>query len=462
MNNIIYTYYISLAACLVTLAWGPVNVSYAQDDVRLRIQARITPKISIAFKPFVEKAGSSLYAAVQDSINQVLVRDLKLTGVFAVRDLSAKLTNEAGESVSAFLDEAGEADLNLLRKLSVQIMVSGVFEVRDSQIEMTLELMDVTTQRKITEKGYAAFDLTLRRVIHRISDDIVMQMTGEQGIAQTRMVFTSQRTGASELYIADYDGFNIRQLTNDGARKYSPNWSPDGTKIAYTSYRDGPHELYIFNLQTGETHKVLFGGKTTLSPRWAPGGQHLVIGLVIDGLSKLFLSGIDGADLKPLVTNSGINISPSWSPRGDQLVYMTDRLKDKHLYVVNVDGSDDHRITFEGKYNGSPSWSPRGDRIAFVSGDTLRQESGRLERIFNIYTCDVNGENLMKLTGNNGIEGDNVNPSWAPDGLHLLFGSDRDRIGQYNLYMMSWDGSATHRVVGDRNNNKQPSWGPRP
>ena len=461
MKTLVYTLYKCLTVFLLILAFGLVGASQAQDEVRLRIQARITPKISIAFKPFVEKTGTRLHAAIRDTINQVLVRDMKVSGVFAVRDLSVKLTDETGESVAAFLDESGEADLSLLRKLSVQIMVSGTFEVRESQIEMNLELTDVVTQRKITEKGYAAFDLTLRRVIHRVADDIVLQMTGERGVAQTRMVFTSQRTGAPELFVADYDGYNIRQLTNDRARKYSPNWSPDGTKIAYTSYRDGPHELYILDLQTGETHKVPFGGKTTLAPRWSPGGHHLVIGLVIDGLSKLFLSGLDGADLKPLITSYGINISPSWSPRGDQVAYMSDRLRDKHVYVVNVDGSDDHRITFEGKYNGSPAWSPRGDRIAFVSGDTLRQETGRLERIFNIYTCDVNGGNLMKITGNNGIEGDNVNPSWSPDGLHLLFSSDRDEIGRYNLYVMSWDGTETYRVIGD-SNNRQPSWGPRP
>ncbi|MDP6054874.1 MAG: hypothetical protein QF879_21240, partial [Candidatus Latescibacteria bacterium] len=115
MKNFVYTLYKCLTVFLLILSFGLVGASQAQDEVRLRIQARITPKISIAFKPFVEKTGTQRHAAIRDTINQVLVRDMKVSGVFAVRDLSVKVTDETGESVAAFLDESGEADLSLLR-----------------------------------------------------------------------------------------------------------------------------------------------------------------------------------------------------------------------------------------------------------------------------------------------------------------------------------------------------------
>ena len=443
-----------------------------QDEVNLSVQARVSPRIPIAFKPFIPRDGTAFDAAVQDTVNQVLMRDLSFSGVFAVRDLSIParvgaddgapvLTDSAGDTAYVFLDAAGEVDLELLRKLSVQVMVSGTYEVSGSQVEISVRLTDVGTRRTILEKGYAAFDLTLRRIVHLMADDIVFQLTGDRGIAQTRVVFISQRSGAPELYISDYDGFNVRQLTRDGARKYSPNWSPDGTRIAYTSYRDGPHELYLLDLQSGETSKVSFNGRTVLSPRWSPDGRHLILGLVTEGMSRLFISSLDGSRLIPLATGYGINVSPSWSPRGDQVVYMSDRLTQKHLYVINIDGSDDHRITFEGGYNGSPAWSPRGDRIAFVGGDLAAGRRGGSRRVFNIYTCDVNGRNLVKLTGVRGPEGDNVNPTWSPDGLHILFGSDRARRDEYRIYRMYWNGDDVHPVITE-GNNRQPSWGPRP
>ncbi|MDE2848905.1 MAG: hypothetical protein OXO51_19540 [Gemmatimonadota bacterium] len=443
-----------------------------QDEVNLSVQARVSPRIPIAFKPFVPREGTAFDAAVQDTVNQVLMRDLSFSGVFAVRDLSIParigadegspvLTESDGDTTYVFMDATGEVDLELLRKLSVQVMVSGTYEVSGPRVEISVRLTDLGTRRTIMEKGYAAFDLTLRRIVHLMADDIVFQLTGDRGTAQTRVVFISQRSGAPELYISDYDGFNVRQLTRDGARKYSPNWSPDGTKIAYTSYRDGPHELYILDLQSGETSKVAFRGRTVLSPRWSPDGRHLVLSLVTEGISRLFISTLDGSGLVPLATGFGINVSPSWSPRGDQLVYMSDRLTQKHLYVINIDGSNDHRITFEGGYNGSPAWSPRGDRIAFVGGDLAQGRRGGSRRVFNIYTCDVNGSNLVKLTGVRGPEGDNVNPTWSPDGLHILFSSDRARSGVYQIYRMSWNGTDVHPVITE-GNNRQPSWGPRP
>lgn len=448
------------------------NSASGQDEVNLSVQARVSPRVPIAFKSFNPRDGTAFDAAVQDTINQVLTRDLSFSGVFAVRDLSvpvrleaddgsAVLTDSAGDTAYVFLDAAGEVDLELLRKLSVQVMVSGTYEVSGSRVEIALRLTDVGTRRTILEKGYAAFDLTLRRIVHLMADDIVFQLTGDRGVAQTRIVFVSQRSGAPELYMSDYDGFNVRQLTRDGARKYSPNWSPDGTRIVYTSYRDGPHELYILDLRSGETGKISFEGRTVLSPRWSPDGRHLIVGLITEGISKLFISTLDGSGLIPLATGYGINVSPSWSPRGDQVVYMSDRLTQKHLYVINIDGSDDHRITFEGGYNGSPAWSPRGDRIAFVGGDMAPGRRGGSQRVFNIYTCDVNGRNLVKLTGVRGLEGDNVNPTWSPDGLHILFGSDRARRGEYHIYRMYWNGGDVHPVITG-GNNRQPSWGPRP
>ncbi|MBM3262014.1 MAG: PD40 domain-containing protein [candidate division Zixibacteria bacterium] len=433
---------------------------HAQDEVRLTVQAKIAPRMTIAFQPITEKSAGVLHPAIRDSINSVLAKDLKWSSVFSIIDLRAAVRDSMGRSVTVFSDANGMPDMELLRKLSAQVLVSGEFETKDRQIEITLRLTDVRTRRIITTKGYAAIELTLRRVVHRMADDIVLQMTGERGIAQSRVAFISDRTGAPEVFMADYDGFNVLQLTNDGSRKYSPNWSPDGSKIVYTSYRDGPHEMYVLDLQTGKTSKNSFSRQTTLSPRWSPDGKRLVFGLVVDGISRLFTSRPDGGDLQPLVLSYGISVEPSWSPRCNRVVYMSDRTDDRHLYVINTDGTDDRRITFEGKYNASPAWSPRGDRIAFVAGDTLRTSRG-LERIFNIYTCDAEGRNLMKLTGIGGVQGNNENPTWSPDGLQILFSSDRDNNGRYNLYIMNWDGSEVRRIV-TQGNNFTPVWGPRP
>lgn len=217
-------------------------------------------------------------------------------------------------------------------------------------------------------------------------------------------------------------------------------------------------EMYVLDMQTGQTSRIPSNGQTVFSPRWSPDGRYIAFGLSIDGSAKLYLCNADGTGFRPLVTAYGINVTPSWSPTGDQLAYVSDRTNDPNVYVVSVDGSNDRRITSDGKYNASPAWSPRGDRLVFVAGDTLRTNRN-LARTFNLYTCDVNGGNLMRLTGVHGLEGDNENPTWSPDGLHILFSSNRS--GRYKVYMMNWDGSNVYEVISG-GHNTTPFWGPRP
>ncbi|MFQ5676027.1 MAG: hypothetical protein ACE5G1_09040, partial [bacterium] len=102
--------------------------------------------------------------------------------------------------------------------------------------------------------------------------------------------------------------------------------------------------------------------------------------------------------------------------------------------------------TYQGSYNDSPAWSPRGDKIAFVS----RTDSG-----FDIYTIDVTGENLMRLTDSSGS---NEDPSWSPNGFTLVFSSSRS--GGKKLYSMFWDGS-DQKSLTTGSIRYSPAWSPR-
>ncbi len=56
-----------------------------------------------------------------------------------------------------------------------------------------------------------------RAAVHHFADDIVETLTGKKGIASSKIAFVATRTGRKEIYTADYDGANVRQLTNDGS-----------------------------------------------------------------------------------------------------------------------------------------------------------------------------------------------------------------------------------------------------
>lgn len=66
----------------------------------------------------------------------------------------------------------------------------------------------------------------------------------------TKIAFISTASGEAQIYVANADGTNVKQLTS-GAVNAQPVWSPDGTRIMFSSNRakkDGTeYELYTMN-----------------------------------------------------------------------------------------------------------------------------------------------------------------------------------------------------------------------
>lgn len=79
----------------------------------------------------------------------------------------------------------------------------------------------------------------------------------------------------SEVLIANADGSDARNLTNDPAFDGWPAWSPDGTKIAFASNRRGSYEIYIMNPDGSGVRKVANNEGRATAPQWTRGGKNI-------------------------------------------------------------------------------------------------------------------------------------------------------------------------------------------
>src|SRR5215207_8314239 len=77
--------------------------------------------------------------------------------------------------------------------------------------------------KSLFAKAYAGG--TPRSQAHALADDIVQAVYGTPGIARTKLVFKRDLGKASEIYVADYDGFNPVAVTADNSIVASPTWS---------------------------------------------------------------------------------------------------------------------------------------------------------------------------------------------------------------------------------------------
>ena len=83
-----------------------------------------------------------------------------------------------------------------------------------------------------------------------------------------------------ELFIADGDGRNAKQITDFGCASFAPTFTPDGKKILFSSNKhdcDGrKFELYMVNLDGSGLEQVTDYGGFTSFPEFSPDGSKLV------------------------------------------------------------------------------------------------------------------------------------------------------------------------------------------
>jgi hypothetical protein len=104
----------------------------------------------------------------------------------------------------------------------------------------------------------------------------------EELFTKEKIVFASDRSGNSDIWMMDPDGTNLEQLTTNSSSDTSPQISPDGTKIAFLSDRTSTWQVWLMNTD-GSNHYQLFDvnelpiqyeyEKRVNYPAWAPDGS---------------------------------------------------------------------------------------------------------------------------------------------------------------------------------------------
>ncbi len=427
-----------IAIGVLLLALGEMVPGASGQVIERELRDKVVPKITIAIAGFAPLAVSGQDVGKLGA--SVLAADLKFTTIFDVMDPATLPFDPA--TVQLDQERPLFPGLNSLR---VQNLVVAQVSSRGHEAVVEGRLYDVATGKMVFGKRYVGDPKFYRLIIHRFADDIMFNLTGEKGVAQTRIAFVSavSRT-AKELFVVDYDGANPTPITGNQSINLSPRWSPDGRMIAYTSYRNANPDLFVLNFDSGRRDVLSAQRGLNASPGWSPDGQWLAIAMSAGGGTNLFLMPKSGGSPKPLTTGPAISVSPSFSPNGRQIVFNSDRGGSPQIYVMDVEGTNVRRLTFQGTYNASPRWSPRGEKIAFMC------------RLGGNQICLMNpdGTGTQQLT----TQGNNEDPAWSPDGRHLIFTSTR--TGHRDIFVMHADGTEQTRITNNGRDNYLPDWSP--
>ncbi len=210
-----------------------------------------------------------------------------------------------------------------------------------------------------------------------------------------------------DIFTADLQGNQLKQLTNSPGYDAEPTISPKGDLIVFTSMRSGDLELYTMKLDGSDvkqvTHELGYDGGAFFSP---------------DGTKLIFRSSRPKTDAE---------IKEYKDLLKENLVMPTHM----ELYICNVDGSDLKKITDLGSANWAPFFHPSGKKVIFSSNHKNKSVP------FNLYMVNIDGTGLEQITYDKIFD---AFPMFSYDGKKLIFSSNRNNHGtnDTNLFVADW------------------------
>lgn len=255
------------------------------------------------------------------------------------------------------------------------------------------------------------------------------------------VIFVSNRTGTTELFLLDLNTRQVSQLTDTGRGKITPATAANARVAAFASREGSSYELFTAQLSsTWRTRRPVFAAVNRLTidtvdetnPTLSADGTLMAF----SSNGKIEMMRADGQERRELVAADGFsNVAPAISPDGKAVAFMSNRSGENEIWLVNTTTKELRQLTKNAGLLGSLSWSPDAQRIVFTTAATTSKLTG-------IAMAEVATGEFRVLT-----EAGDGEAALSPDGSRIVFTSIRS--GDSELYLLNLNSNAVTRLTNN-------------
>ncbi len=265
----------------------------------------------------------------------------------------------------------GRGNRTRLRAWFIDDAGAPITEARDlAWLSLDEGVVEVDSSGTVVARGFGtARVVALTR--WDIADTAIVHVTGS-------VLVTSTRAGSPDIYSFDPDDpSQFHRMTDLPGSETHATYSPDGARIAYISDATGTTDLYVANADGTDPRNLTNSTAIEGTPAWTPDDQHLLYESDASGTTQIWIMNADGTQVRQLTQGKYVNAYPAVSPDGRTVAFASQRDGNFDIYLMNLDGSEERNITNSSPDETLVAWVGN-NTLAFITQQTGRRQTTRV------------------------------------------------------------------------------------